>query len=59
MTEFHDTNRDRTNTPPAADAPEYRTPARYPVGEATVLIRRDGSPGYRDGTGGWYVWMSR
>jgi hypothetical protein len=44
--------------PECQGTPEYRTPARFPVGEAVELLRRDGSGHLRDGTGGWYVWGS-
>lgn len=39
-------------------APEYRAPARFPVGEAVELLRQNITGHLRDGTGGWYVYNS-
>jgi hypothetical protein len=41
-----------------AAAPEYRTPARFPVGEAVDLVKQSSWGQLRDGSGGWYVWGS-
>lgn len=51
---------DAVTTPADArdDAPEYRVPARFAVGEAVELLRQNISGHLRDGTGGWYVWGS-